>query len=407
MVKRQWPKWREMAPLLAPPPRTGTRIEHRLSRDANIADLRRRARRRTPRAPFDYVDGAADDEVSLARSRALFRSIEFVPHVLRDVSSCDPSTTVLGRRVDYPFGFAPTGMTRFMRHEGEPAVACVAAEFDIPYVLSTVGTTTPEALAASVSDSDLWFQLYVWKERTVSETLIDAVRRAGFRTLVFTVDLPVGGARLRDVRNGLSFPPDLTLRTVLDGARHPSWWVNFLTTEPISFASLTTTAGTLMDTTDKLFDPALTFDDISWLRAQWQGPIVVKGVQTVEDARRAVDHGADGVVISNHGGRQLDRSPVPLRLVRPTVDAIGNDAEVYVDGGIMNGADIVAAIALGARAAFVGRAYLYGLMAGGEPGVRRAATILTDDIIRTMKLLGVASVDQLNPDHVRLPEART
>lgn len=404
MVKRQIPRWSELAPLLKPPPRTGTRLEHSLSRAANIADLRKRAKRRTPRAAFDYVDGAADDEIGIARSRGLYRSLEFVPNVLRDVSDCDPSTTILGRPTAFPLGFAPTGLTRFMQHEGEPAVARVAGEFGIPYGLSTVGTTTPERLAAAAPDTDLWFQLYVWKDRTVSEILIDAVKKAGFRVLVFTVDLPVGGARLRDVRNGLSVPPDLTLRTVLDGAMHPRWWFNFLTTEPITFASLSSTAGTLIDTTDQLFDPALTFEDLAWLRAQWDGPIVVKGIQTLEDARRAVDHGADALVISNHGGRQLDRSPTPLRLVRPIAEAVGTEAELYVDGGIMNGADVVAAAALGADAAFVGRAYLYGLMAGGEAGVRRAAQILTDDIVRTMKLLGVNRLDQLHPDHVRLPK---
>jgi len=403
MTNRQFPKWRDFAPLLKPPPRTGTRLEHRLSRAANVADLRKRAKRRTPRAAFDYVDGAADDEISIRRSRNLFREIEFVPNVLRDVSDCDTSTSILGRPAKYPFGFAPTGLTRFMRHEGERAVAPVAAEYGIPYGLSTVGTTTASDLAAAAPDANLWFQLYVWKERAISELLIDSVSRAGFNALIFTVDLPVGGARLRDVRNGLNIPPDLTLRTVLDGAMHPTWWFNFLTTEPITFASLTSTAGTIVDTTDALFDPALTFEDIGWLRSQWAGPIVVKGIQTIEDARRAVDHGADAIILSNHGGRQLDRSPTPLRLIQPAVEAVGDDAEVYVDGGIMNGADIVAAVALGARAAFVGRAYLYGLMAGGEPGVRRVAQILSADIVRTMKLLGVSSLDQLHPDHVRLP----
>lgn len=290
-----------------------------------------------------------------------------------------------------------------MHHEGEPAVGRVAGEVGIPYALSTLGTTTPEGLAAAAPDADLWFQLYVWRDRAVSEELISRVKSSGFRALVFTVDLPVGGARRRDMRNGMSIPPNLTLRTALDGAMHPRWWFNFLTTEPLRFATLESTEGTVIDTTDRFFDAGLTFDDLSWLRDHWSGPIVVKGIQTVEDARKAVDVGADAVVLSNHGGRQLDRSPVPLRLVQPTVDAIGNDAEVFVDGGILNGSDIVAAVALGARAAFVGRAYLYGLMAGGQPGVRRATEILTDDIVRTMKLLGVRSVDELNPDHVRLP----
>lgn len=406
MVKRQRPKWRELAPFLIPPPRSGTRRERLLARDANIEDLRNRARRRTPRAPFDYVDGAAEDEISLARSRDMYRSIEFVPNVLRDVSECDPSTTILGEPSALPLGFAPTGFTRMMHHEGEPAVAAVAGEFGIPYALSTMGTTTPEDLAASAPATDLWFQLYVWRDREVSELLMERVRSSGFRALILTVDLPVGGARLRDVRNGMTIPPNLTMRTLLDGAMHPRWWMNFLTTEPLKFATLENTGGTVIDTVERFFDAALDFGDFTWLREHWDGPIVVKGVQNIEDVRRCVDHGADGIILSNHGGRQLDRSPIPLTLVAPAVEAVGGDAEIYVDGGIMNGGDVVAAVALGARAAFVGRAYLYGLMAGGESGVRRAAQILSDDIVRTMKLLGVRSVSELNPDHVRLPQGR-
>lgn len=353
------------------------------------------------------MDGAADDEISLRRSRRLFRDLEFAPSVLRDVSVCDPSTFILGRPSAYPFAFAPTGFTRMMHHEGEAAVASVASEFGIPYALSTMGTTSPEGVAVAAPGGDNWFQLYVWKDRAVSEALIERVKASGFSTLVLTVDLPVGGARLRDVRNGMTIPPNLTFKAVLDGAKHPRWWMNFLSTEPLTFASLVSTEGTVVDTTDKFFDASLNFDDLAWLRDHWDGPIVVKGVQSVDDTKKCVETGAAGVILSNHGGRQLDRSPVPLRLVEPSVDAVGTDAEIYVDGGIMNGGDIVAAVALGARAAFVGRAYLYGLMAGGEAGVRRAAQILSDDIVRTMKLLGVQSVDELAPGHVRLPPAST
>jgi L-lactate dehydrogenase (cytochrome) len=371
---------------------------------ANVEDLRRRAKRRTPKAVFDYVDGAADDEVSLARSRRLFRRLEFNPKVLRDVSEVDTSTSILGRRTAYPFAFAPTGFTRMMHHEGEPAVARVAERNGIVYALSTMGTTTPEDLAAAAPDADRWFQLYVWRDRDVSMDLVQRAREAGFRTLILTVDLPVGGARLRDIRNGLTVPPALTFRTFVDGATHPNWWFNFLTTEPLSFATLDSLDGTVAETANQIFDPSLDFDDLSWLRDQWDGPIVVKGIQNVEDARKVVDLGASGVVLSNHGGRQLDRSPIPLRLIGPTVEAVGGDAEVYVDGGIMNGGDVVAGIALGARSCFVGRAYLYGLMAGGEKGVERMVEIFAGDIERTMQLLGVNSIDQLTPDLVRLPE---
>ena len=403
MTKRQMPKWSELAPLLKSQPKGGTRRQRKLAEDASVEDLRRRARRRTPRAVFDYVDGAAEGEISLGRSRRLFRDLEFRPNVLRDVSHADMSTTILGRDAAYPFGFAPTGFTRMMHNEGEAAVVRVAERTGIPYALSTMGTTTPEGVAAAAPEADKWFQLYVWRDREVSYSFVERAKEAGFSTLVLTVDLPVGGARLRDVRNGMTIPPSLSAKTVLDGAMHPNWWFNFLTTEPLSFASLDSLGGTVADSADRLFDPALNFEDVTWLREKWGGPIVVKGIQSVDDARRVVDLGADAVIISNHGGRQLDRSPVPLLLIAPMVAELGDEAEIYVDGGIMDGGDIVAAVALGARAAFVGRAYLYGLMAGGEDGVQRATDILTADVERTMKLLGVSSIDDLTPDHVQLP----
>jgi L-lactate dehydrogenase (cytochrome) len=403
MTKRKFPKWSELSPLFRRDATEKTRRQAGLARAASIGDLRTRAKRRTPRAVFDYVDGAADDEISLERSRMLYRELEFQPNVLRDVTHADTSTTILGRATSYPFGFAPTGYTRMMHHEGESAVARVAQRVDIPYVLATMGTTTPEDVADAAPDADRWFQLYVWKDKAVSYALAQRAHDSGFRTLVLTVDLPVGGARLRDVRNGLTVPPTVTMRTVLNGARYPNWWFNFLTTEPLSFASLHSLGGTVADSADRLFDAALDFDDLVWLRNEWAGPIVVKGIQSVDDARRVVDLGADAVVLSNHGGRQLDRSPIPLMLIEPVISELGGDAEVYVDGGIMNGGDIVAAVALGAQAAFVGRAYLYGLMAGGEDGVQRAADILAADIVRTMKLLGVTSLSELRPSHVRLP----
>ncbi|MFV1999249.1 MAG: alpha-hydroxy acid oxidase [Acidimicrobiia bacterium] len=403
MVKRQIPRWREFAPLLKTTPREGTRVERSLNRLADVHDLRRRARRRTPRAVFDYVDGAAESEISIARSRQLFRRLEFAPHVLRNVSQVDTSTTLLGRRVDLPFAFAPTGFTRMMHHEGEAAVARVAERNGIAYALSTMGTTTPEDVATAAPDADRWFQLYVWRDRDVSLGLVERAKASGFRTLILTVDLPVLGARLRDSKNGLTIPPTLTTRTFLDGALHPNWWFNFLTTEPLAFATLNEIDGTMHETAARTFDPSLNFDDLVWLREQWDGPIVVKGIQNIEDARKVVDLGVEGIVLSNHGGRQLDRSLIPLRLIAPTVAELGDDAEVYIDGGIMSGADVVAGIALGAQSCFVGRAYLYGLMAGGERGVQRMVDIFTADVERTMQLLGVSSISDLHPDLVHLP----
>jgi L-lactate dehydrogenase (cytochrome) len=342
------------------------------------------------------------DELSLQRSREAFRRVEFRPSVLRDVSQVDTSTTVLGRRAEQPFAFAPTGFTRMMNHEGEPAVARVAARTGIPYALSTMGTTSLEALAQAAPHGRRWFQLYLWQDREASRDFVERARRTGYDALVLTVDTPVAGARLRDVRNGLTIPPALTLRTVADASLHPAWWFNLLTTPPLEFASLSSWGGTVADLVDRMFDPAATVADVAALREVWSGKLVVKGVQSADDARAAVDAGADAVVVSNHGGRQLDRAPTPLEQLPAVVAAIGDRAEVYVDGGVMNGADVVAAVALGATTVLVGRAYLYGLMAGGERGVQRAADILSAEVRRTLQLLGVSSVAELTPDRVRL-----
>jgi L-lactate dehydrogenase (cytochrome) len=265
-----------------------------------------------------------------------------------------------------------------------------------------MGTTSIEELAAQASGARLWFQLYLWRDREASRDFIDRARDAGYETLMLTVDTPVPGARLRDVRNGLTIPPTLSLRTVAEAARHPSWWFDLLTTEPLEFASLTRSDGTVADLVARMFDPSTTMSDLAWLRSVWPGSLVVKGVQDVTDARAVVDAGADAVVVSNHGGRQLDRAPVPLESLAGVVDAVGDRAEVYVDGGIMSGGDLVAAVALGARAGMVGRAYLYGLMAGGERGVQRMAEILQAEVGTTLALLGVTRVDELCHDHVRL-----
>lgn len=401
MVQRRLPRPSELAPLLRPAPFVRDATARRLRRAASIADLRAIARRRTPRAVFDYADGAADGEQSLGRARQAYSRVEFHPSVLRDVSSVDTGRDILGKRSRLPFVFAPTGFTRMMQTEGERAVASVAQEIGVPYGLSTMGTTTIEDLAASAPDARLWFQLYLWRDRAFGKDLVQRAADAGYDTIMLTVDTPVGGARLRDVHNGLSIPPALTLRTFLDGARHPNWWFDLLTTEPLGFSTLDT-SGTPQQMINRVFDPALTMADVDWLRGTWPGKLVIKGIQSVEDARRVVDAGADAVLLSNHGGRQLDRAPVPLELVEPTVQALGDRAEVLVDTGIMHGADVLAAIALGARAALVGRAYLYGLMAGGRAGVAKTAEILTGEIVRTLQLLGVTSVDELRPEHIRL-----
>jgi L-lactate dehydrogenase (cytochrome)/glycolate oxidase len=399
-MKRQLPQRHDLAPLLKFRRPVWSPRERRLAGALTIEDLRRIAKRRTPRAAFDYTDGAADGEVSLARARQAFADVEFHPSVLRDVSTVDTSREVLGKRVALPFGIAPTGFTRMMQAEGEIAGATAAGEAGIPFALSTLGTTSIEDVAAANPRGRNWFQLYMWKDRDRSMALVERAARAGYDTLLVTVDVPVAGARLRDVRNGMTIPPTLTPRTVLNAIPRPAWWFDFLTTEPLAFASLDSWSGTVAELLDTMFDPTVTYDDLAWIRDQWPGTVVVKGVQTVEDARRVADNGVDAVLLSNHGGRQLDRAPVPFHLLPDVVKAVGGDVEVHVDTGIMSGQDIVAAVAHGARFTLVGRAYLYGLMAGGREGVDRAIEILRGQVQRTMRLLGVRSLDELEPGHV-------
>jgi L-lactate dehydrogenase (cytochrome) len=400
VTRRRLPRRRDLAPLVRFKKPTLSPRERRLAAALTIEDLRRIARRRTPRAAFDYADGAAEREVSLARARQAFADVEFHPSILRDVSSVDTSREVLGAKAALPFGIAPTGFTRLMQTEGEVAGVTAAQAVDIPYALSTMGTTSIEDVAAAAPGARKWFQLYMWKDRDRSMALVDRAANAGFDTLMVTVDVPVAGARLRDTRNGFTIPPTLTPRTVLNAVSRPAWWFNLLTTEPLAFASLDAWSGTVGELLDTMFDPTVTYDDLAWIRDQWPGKVSVKGVQTVDDARRLADAGVDAIVLSNHGGRQLDRAPVPFHLLPSVVKEVGGDVEVHLDTGIMSGQDIVAALAHGARFTLVGRAYLYGLMAGGRPGVDRTIEILRGEIERTMRLLGVSSLDELEPGHV-------
>ena len=398
--RRRFPRPRDFVPLLRFRRPVLSPTQRRLERALTIWDLRKVAKRRTPRAAFDYTDGAADAELSLARARQAFCDITFHPAILRDVSVVDTSVEVLGARSALPFGIAPTGFTRMMQSEGEIAGATAAAAAGIPYTLSTMGTTAIEDVAAAAHDGRNWFQLYMWKDRDRSMALVDRAAAAGFDTLLVTVDVPVAGARLRDVRNGMTIPPTLSPRTVLNAIPRPAWWFNFLTTEPLAFASLDAWSGTVADLLDTMFDPTVTFEDLAWIKDQWPGKLVVKGVQNVDDAIKLADLGVDAVLLSNHGGRQLDRAPVPFHLLPEVKAAVGSQLEVHVDTGIMSGQDIVAAIAMGADFTLIGRAYLYGLMAGGRRGVDRAIQILDTDIQRTMRLLGVTATTELNPDHV-------
>jgi L-lactate dehydrogenase (cytochrome) len=402
-LKRRFPRRAEVARLVGPTFRL--RKTPRWSRARTVADFQALALRRTPRAVFDYVEGAAELELSQERAVAAFNRVVFSPHVLRDVTTVDISTTILGREIAMPVVFGPTGFTRMMHAAGEPAVARAAGRAGIPYTLSTLGTTSIERLAAEAPTTDRWFQLYVSKDRGRSSELIARAAEGGYTTLVLTVDVPVAGARHRDVYNGLTFPPSLTGRTVLGMMRKPRWLFDVLTTEPLAFESLGA-AKDVMGLINAVFDSSVTLADIDWLRTQWAGAIVVKGVQRVDDAVEVAAAGADGVAVSNHGGRQLDRAVTPLELLPSVVDAVGDTTEVYLDGGVRSGADVAAAVALGARAAFVGRPYLYALMAGGESAVDHLTALLRDDYTRTAKLLGVTSTAELDRDVVQIaPES--
>lgn len=400
MVKRQFPNPRELTELMQFKKATLNPTDRRLEKALTIADLRRIAKRRTPKAPFDYTEGAAEGELSLARARQAFEDIEFHPSILRNVPVVDTSREVLGGPSALPFGIAPTGFTRMMQTEGEVAGAGAAGAAGIPFTLSTLGTTSIENVKAANPDGRNWFQLYVMREREISYELARRAAAAGFDTLFFTVDTPVAGARLRDKRNGFSIPPQLTPATVLNTLPRPAWWINFLTTPKLEFASLSSTGGTVADLLNAAMDPTISFDDLDIIREIWPGKIVVKGVQTVEDAKLLADRGVDGIVLSNHGGRQLDRAPIPFHLLPHVAREVGADLEVHLDTGIMSGADIVASVALGARFTLIGRAYLYGLMAGGRRGVDKTIEILRNEIVRTMTLLEVSTLDELGPQHV-------
>lgn len=399
-VRRQLPRAAEVrellqfrAPVLDP-------VRRRLQGALTIQDLRRIGRRTTPRAVFDYVDGAADGEVTDERNRRAFRSAVFMPESLNSVTDPDLSTMLLGKRISMPLVFAPTGYTRMMHHEGESAVARVAQRNGVPYTLSTVGTTTIEDVRGAAPEGQNWFQLYLTNNHSLNNELVDRALDAGCTTVVLTIDTAVGGRRLKDVRNGLTIPPSLSVRTFLDMSRFPYWWINKLTTAPINFASVRDFPGSSADVAALLFDPALDYEDLAWLRQKWPHKLLVKGILNPADARRVIDLGADGVVVSNHGGRQLDRAPATLDVLPAVRETVGAEATVILDSGITHGQDIIAALAHGADAVMIGRAYLYGLMAGGERGVERAVEILRSEYRRGLQLLGLNATGKIAQHHV-------
>jgi L-lactate dehydrogenase (cytochrome) len=372
----------------------------RLASCYDVADLRRVAKRRIPRPVFDYVDGAADEELAVAGNTAAFRQWRFLPRVLADVGDVDTSVTVLGSPLPVPFALGPVGYTRMLHPDGEIGAARSGIRHGLPYALSTMAATGIEELAAGVAGGagarpDLWFQLYILKDRTQANELVSRAADNGYRVLVVTVDTVVAGNRLRDQRNGLSIPPELSLRTVASVAGKPGYWLRLLSGPALDYANFAGRPPTTIMKSADFFDPGINWDDIAGLRSRWTGKLIIKGPLGPADARRAVELGVDGIQLSNHGGRQLDRTTAPADLIAPVREAVGPSVTVLVDSGIRHGADVVVALALGADAGVLGRAYVYGLMAGGEAGVNRALDLLIGQFTSTMRLLGVTSVGEL------------
>ena len=374
----------------------------KLDRAQTVSDLAKVAKKRVPKVVFDYVEGSAVDEVSYARSREAWDRVEFNSKVLRDVSVIDTSETILGKKVDLPIIFSPTGYTRLMHHVGKPAVASVAFEKNLVYSLSTMGTTSPAELAQAVPGARKWFQLYVMKNRKDSLAVIKQAKDSGFEALILTVDTPVAGLRYRDNRNGLTIPPKIRLNTVLAIARKPIWWLNLFTTGKLEFAAFRGWDKPLSELAGLIFDPSTTFADIKWLKSVWDGPIIVKGIQSVEDAKEVAKLGVSGIILSNHGGRQLDRGPVPLEILPEVVKVVGKKVDVYIDGAVMSGLDVLSAIALGAKAVFIGRAYLYGIMADGERGVNKVIELMRRELVNGMALTGARNLKEVRANGAKI-----
>jgi len=389
------------------------RTTRRLRAAANVNDLRAMARRRLPAGVFDYIDGGAEDERTLDRNVRAFRETTFRPRVLRGLGDLDTSTTLLGRPLAFPLVLAPTGFTRIADPAGELAVVRAAGRAGIPFTLSTMGTRSiAECAEVAGPDARLWFQVYAWRDRDLIRTMLDSAASHGYEAICLTVDTAMLGRRERDVRRGLTLPPEIGPDTFLDGMRRPGWTWRLLRSDPIRFANVEGLAdsskgagpGTgeravdLAGYMNAQFDHGLSWDDVAWLRTVWDGPILVKGVQAVEDAVLAVEHGVEGIILSNHGGRQLDTAPAPFDLVPEVAEAVAGRIEVLCDGGVRRGSDIVKAVAAGADAAMGGRLFLYALAAAGERGVDHVLGLLRSGVERSMALVGAGTVGELGPE---------
>jgi L-lactate dehydrogenase (cytochrome) len=373
----------------------------------NIDDLRKRARARLPRAVFDYIDGAAEDELTLRRNQRAFEHLTFSPRVLVDVSKVDQSTTIMGQRIESPLILAPTGLCGMAAVRGELLAARAAVNTGTVFTLSTMSAVSIEDVA-SLAPGSHWFQLYVWRDRDLTRSLIERAAAAGYRALMVTVDVPVLGQRERDLRNGATIPPRVTLKNVLDSARKLGWLLRMARDPWIDFANVkgqVRGSGARMlslgEFVTSQFDASVDWSDLDWFRSLWSGPLAVKGIMSAEDAQRAVDHGVDAVIVSNHGGRQLDGLPAPIEVLPEVVEAVNGRAEVILDGGVRRGSDAVKAIALGARACMIGRPYLYGLGAAGQTGAERAIGILRAEIARVLALLGRPRLADLDRSALR------
>ena len=404
-MKRQFPRWKNIKPLLGWSLPKDPFADRKLKKVVNLAEMRLLSKKRVPKAVFDYVDGGANDELAFIRSQEVYSRVEFKARVLRDVSKIDLTANIVGQKSALPIIFAPTGYTRMMHYQGEIMVAKVCEENNLVYNLSTMGTTSSKEIGDQVPNVRRWFQLYLWRDRSQSLKFIEEAQAAGFEGLMLTVDTAVGGIKWRDMRNGLTVPPKIGLKTFFDMALKPKWWANLLTTAPLEFATFRNFNKPLSEIAAKVFDPAVTFEDIKWLRSVWKGKLIIKGIQNVPDAVELTKIGVDAIVLSNHGGRQLDRSVVPLELlpqVRSAIGPKGNGPQIFIDGAIMSGADVLAAIALGADAVLIGRAYLYGAMAAGKKGVEKVVEMLRFEMETAMKLLGAKDLSELNPDFVNI-----